>query len=145
LREYNVPNVTGVIITSNHKVDGIFLPADDRRHFVAWSDLDKEDFDPGYWQRLWAWYGSGGDRHVAAYLAELDLSGFDPKAPPPKTQAFWEIVDASRAPEDGYVAVRNDGSKDGRWKVCGRNQVIYAKATLSVRDRIIAARKLAGW
>jgi hypothetical protein len=37
---------------------------------------------------------------VAAYLAGLDLGGFDPKAPPPKTQAFWEIVDASRAPED---------------------------------------------
>jgi hypothetical protein len=103
LREYSVPNVTGVIITTNHKTDGIYLPADDRRHYVAWSDLDKEDFDTGYWQRLWTWYDTGGDRHVAAYLAELDLSGFDPKAPPPKTQAFWEIVDASRAPEDAEL------------------------------------------
>jgi hypothetical protein len=34
----------------------------------------------------------------------LDLSGFNPKAPPPKTAAFWEIVDASRAPEDGELA-----------------------------------------
>ncbi len=41
LREYSVPNVCGVIITSNHKSDGIYLPADDRRHFVAWSPLSK--------------------------------------------------------------------------------------------------------
>jgi hypothetical protein len=35
LREYNIFNVCGVVITTNHKTDGIFLPADDRRHFVA--------------------------------------------------------------------------------------------------------------
>ena len=35
------PNVCGVIITTNHKTDGIYLPADDRRHYVAWSDLTK--------------------------------------------------------------------------------------------------------
>ena len=43
-------------------------------------------------------------RHVAAYLAELDISAFDPKAPPPKTAAFWDIVDANRAPEDAELA-----------------------------------------
>ena len=50
------------------------------------------------------WYDQGGDHHVAAYLALLDLAGFDPKAPPPKTEAFWNIVDASRAPEDAELA-----------------------------------------
>ena len=47
LREYSVLNCVGVIITSNHKTDGIFLPAEDRRHFVAWSESVKEDFDAG--------------------------------------------------------------------------------------------------
>ena len=32
------------------------------------------------------------------------LSGFDAKAPPPKTAAFHEIVGASRAPEDAELA-----------------------------------------
>ena len=32
------------------------------------------------------------------------LSGFDPKAPPPKTEAFWAIVDANRPPEDAELA-----------------------------------------
>ena len=103
LREYGIPNVCGVIVTTNHKTDGIFLPPDDRRHFVAWSELNRDSFAPEYWTTLWRWYEDGGDGHVAAYLASLDLSGFDPKAPPPKTQAFWEIVGASRAPEDNEM------------------------------------------
>src|SRR5207237_10112104 len=49
-------------------------------------------------------YYTGGFEHVAAYLTELDLSAFDPKAPPPKTAAFWDIVDANRAPEDAELA-----------------------------------------
>jgi len=104
LREYSIFNCCGVIITTNHKADGIYLPADDRRHFVAWSDLKKEDFVDGYWNTLWGWYAHGGARHVAAYLAQLDISSFDPKAPPPKTPAFWDIVDANRAPEDAELA-----------------------------------------
>ena len=103
LREYSVINCCGVIITTNHKTDGIFLPRDDRRHFVAWSVLEKEGFSSDYWAKLWAYYENGGDRHVATYLAQLDISKFDPKAPPPKTAAFWDIVDVNRAPEDAEL------------------------------------------
>jgi hypothetical protein len=196
LREYSVMNVCGVLITTNHKSDGIYLPSDDRRHYVAWSEAVKEDFSPDYWNLLYHWYvAEGGLRHVAAYLAEYDLSDFDPKAPPPKTAAFYDIVDANRAPEDadladvldackrpdavtltdliegarhtvpgefvdwlterknrraiphrletaGYVVVRNDSAKDGLWKIRGRRQVVYAKSTLSIRDRMGAAGQL---
>jgi hypothetical protein len=193
VREYMVPNVTGVVITSNH-TDGIYLPADDRRHYVAATELTKDDFTEAYWTRLWGWYHREGFRHIAAYLHDLDLSDFNPKAPPPKTAAFWQVVDAGRAPEDAeladvldrlqsppaitlaelitaaehmdsdfaewlrdrrnrrkiphrleeaeYVPIRNDGAKDGRWKVGGKNQMIYARRELSVRDRIAAATRL---
>jgi Family of unknown function (DUF5906) len=104
LREYAILNCCGVIITTNHKADGIHLPADDRRHYVAWSDRTKESFTPEYWNALWGWYESGGYRQVASYLAQYDISAFDPKAPPPKTAAFWDIVDASRAPENAELA-----------------------------------------
>jgi hypothetical protein len=109
LREYAVLNVTGVIITTNHKTDGIYLPADDRRHYVAWTDLTRDDFTPGYWNTLWRWYDKGGMGHVAAYLAGFDLDSFDPKAPPPKTPAFWDIVQASQTPEDAELADVLDG------------------------------------
>jgi hypothetical protein len=190
LREHSVPNCVGVIMTTNYKSDGIFLPADDRRHFVAWSPLTKENFSVDYWTKLWNWYRNRCIRHVGAYLATLDISTFDPKAPPPKTQAFWDIVAASQAPEDaeladllddlgnpdvntrqrlvdraagdfgiwlndrknrrilphrlekcGYVAVRNDGAKDGLWKINDARQAIYAKSNLSARERLEAAKR----
>ena len=65
--------------------DGLYLPSDDRRHYVAWSDSSREQFPADYWQQMYVWYAAGGDAHVAAYLRHKDLRGFDPKAPPPKT------------------------------------------------------------
>jgi hypothetical protein len=106
LREYYITNVCGVVITTNHKTDGIFLPADDRRHYVTWSEKTKEDpkFQGNYWNNLWGYYADGGINHIAAFLLEHDISRFDAKAPPPKTPAFWAIVDANRAPEEAEFA-----------------------------------------
>ncbi len=104
VREHAVLNVTGVIITTNHKTDGIYLPAEDRRHYVAWSSRVPADFEKDYFNGLYKWYANGGHGHVAAYLTQLDLSEFDAKAPPPKTQAFWDIVDANRVPENAELA-----------------------------------------
>ena len=104
LKEYYVFNCLGLIITTNHKTDGIYLPADDRRHYVAWSNHTKEQFTPNNWNTLWDWYYNGGFEHVAAYLAELHISSFDFKAPPPKTPAFWDIVNAGTPQEDGELA-----------------------------------------
>ena len=47
VKEYAVLNVCAVITTTNHK-DGLYLPPDDRRHYVAWSEATKEDFPPEY-------------------------------------------------------------------------------------------------
>ena len=193
--EYDAMNCVAVIFTTNHLTDGIYLPGDDRRHYVAWSELTKDDFDTDYWNKLWGWYESGGFKHVAAYLAKLDLANFDAKAPPEKTPAFWTIVDANCAPEEGeladildklgnpdaitlsdiqegarstgtldlaqwleerknrriiphrlekvgYLAARNDTAQDGLWKIHGARQVVYAKSTLSVRDRFKAVEAL---
>ena len=103
IRQYQVPNVCGLVITTNH-LDGIYLPADDRRHFVAFTEKTKEDFKEEYWNELYAWFEKAGYPNVAAYLAQLDISDFNPKAPPPKTDAFWALVDAGRAPEDAGLA-----------------------------------------
>ena len=104
LREFYVLNCCGVVITTNYKANGIYLPADDRRHFVAWSTLARADFLPEYWQDLWNWYENGGIADVAAHLAGIDLAAFNPKAPPPKTAAFWDVVNSNCAPEDAELA-----------------------------------------
>lgn len=97
-REYAAFNVCGVIVTTNRK-DGLYIEPDDRRHFVAWSRAEKEDFTPDYWTRLYQWFCNGGNEAVAAWLAQRDLSSFDPKAPPPKTPSFWEVVRAAMSPD----------------------------------------------
>lgn len=113
-REYPVFNVMGVILTTNHKTNGIYLPLDDRRHYVAWSNATKDDFAEGYWRGLWDWLDAGGGEAVVGYLQGVDLSGFNPKAPPPKTEAFYAIVQANANPDDLTLAglmLREDGSK----------------------------------
>ena len=100
---FYIPNLTGVIITTNHKASGIYLAYEDRRHYVAWSPLEVKDFEPDYFDRLWEFYDHGGLDDVAAYLMELDLSDFNPKAQPKKTAAFDEIVMSSTNPEVGEL------------------------------------------
>jgi hypothetical protein len=112
IREHYIPNLVGVIITTNYKGTGLFLPPDDRRHFVAWSPLRENPFDEDYWNNLWGWYESGGYEHVAAYLANRDVSLFNPKARPPQTPAFFYMVDANRSPEDAELADLLDQMKN---------------------------------
>jgi hypothetical protein len=42
----------------------------------------------------------------------------------------------------GYISVRNPEAKDGFWKLQGVRQIIYAKTSLSLEERVAAARKL---
>jgi hypothetical protein len=101
--KHYIPNCVGIIITTNHK-DGLYLPAEDRRHYVAWSQAEPTDFETDYWSKLWDWLNHGGDSHVAAYLMQLEITAFDIKAPPRKTTTFWEIVSTNQSPEDAELA-----------------------------------------
>jgi hypothetical protein len=126
-------NVAGVILTTNHRFDGIYLPADDRRTYVAWSEIKQADFVSGFWSYLWDWYRSGGIENVVAYLTEYDISHFDPKAPPKKTAAFWQIVGAGAAPEESDLADildrlgATEGAHDAEGKPCGPAVTTLAK------------------
>ena len=100
---YYILNLLGGVITTNHRTSGLYLAGDDRRHYVAWSEATRDTFEPDYWMRLYNWYAAGGNGHVVAYLKSVDLSAFDPKAPPPKTPAFWTMVAAGEAPEAGEL------------------------------------------
>jgi hypothetical protein len=111
---YHALNVTGVIITTNHKVGGLFLPPDDRRHFVAWSTVQPSSFGPDEWTKYWTTLNAGGAEAVAEHLRALDLRGFNPKAPPERTQAFWEMVNAMRSEEESELADIIDNLKRPR-------------------------------
>jgi hypothetical protein len=108
---------------------------------VAWSDLTKEDFDEHDWNRIWGWYERGGYGHVAAYLRELDISEFNPKAPPPKTPAWHDMVTSSRSPEDAEMADALDAF--GNPPVTTINEIKEAAATAGMTDFVdyLADRK----
>lgn len=103
-QEYYIANLCGVVVTTNYKVGGLYIPENDRRYYVAWSPLPAKTPGPDYFITLYGWFENGGLDHVAAYLETLDLGGFDPKAAPPMTQAFWEIAAASKPPQIGDLA-----------------------------------------
>jgi hypothetical protein len=38
--------------------------------------------------------------------------------------------------------MRNETAADGLWRIGGKRRAVYAKASLTLRDRIAAARRL---
>jgi hypothetical protein len=125
--EYYISNVTGVIITTNYPTDGVYLTPDDRRHYVCGTEAKKDDFDPDYWNGIWRWYADGGLDDVVAFLERYDLAGFDPKAPPEKTPAFWRLVDGAQAPEVPALRDTLDGLGE---RLAGGSVVLPTVVTL---------------
>jgi hypothetical protein len=97
--EYQAFNICGVIITTNH-IDALYLTHDDRRYLIAMSQRKAAEFSTAFFDGMYHWYyEQGGIGHVIAYLRAYDLSQFNPHEAPPKTAAFWNMVDIDRGPE----------------------------------------------
>jgi hypothetical protein len=150
LPAHHAPNVTGVILTSNHKTVGLYLPPDDRRHYVAWSDQPGEN-EPGalpasYFEQLYSWLDNGGRTHVAAWLKARDLSRFNPKAAPPRTDAFREIVNAQRAPEETELAdVLEKMAEEERNHGKDKGLIVFTLAELRGKARDLSFHDLVAW
>lgn len=129
--QHPVLNVLRLILTTNHATDGIYLDPNDRRHYCAWSDAEKLDETEA--EALWDWYRNrGGQDYVANYLSTFDLSGWNSKAPPPRTAWWHQLVDGGRFAE-------NDMFTDALIKL-GRPEWITAASIAGAGDA-----KLAGW
>ena len=177
-QKYSVRMFCGVIITTNHLASGIYIPEDDRRYDVieaatmAEMGITAEDDRRRYFSDLWDWFLNGGANHIAAYLHELDISGFsanngqrktdahrtviaagltgdqwlddilDEMGHPTGVRADWVITKAVAAGEKdadvkrklsnaigrlGYTIFRKPSTKDGRWKLGGKNVTVYVK------------------
>ena len=110
---HHVPNVAGTAITTNSKETGLFLPPDDRRHFVAWSELDQDDFGSGVFpgtaqlvRRRW----HRPRRRLAESSRRLPVR---PKGAATADPAFWSIVNANRAEEDNRAPALEEWLIDG--------------------------------
>ncbi len=102
LKEHPVPNIVGVIFTTNHK-DGLYLPPDDARHYVAWSDQRQDDMRP-FCEALYDFYEAGGLKHIVAYLRQPSLlKDFHAKRPPEKTPAWYDMVQSGKSSEESEL------------------------------------------
>jgi hypothetical protein len=111
-QKYTVRMTSGVIITTNHLVGGIYIPPADRRYDVieaatlaeldatikAMPDARGDEVDRptrrfDYFMELWNWfYNEGGANHVAAFLNERNITGFTPNNPQRYTEAYKKIA-----------------------------------------------------
>jgi hypothetical protein len=103
--KFHVRNCAGVVLTTNYIDTGVYLPPDDRRYYAvqAAEHPDTVAQRDEYFRRLWCWLLDGGFAHVAAFLHAVPLGGFDPNAPPPKTETFMRIV-ANAQGSDAWLA-----------------------------------------
>lgn len=88
----------GVILTTNHLTTGLYIPQDDRRYDVidcaTLKDmgLENESTKRAYFEGLWSWFREGGANHVAAFLADRDISMFSAATGQRKTAAHQTVV-----------------------------------------------------
>lgn len=130
----HIVNVLRLFLTTNDRLS-LYIPPEDRRMFIMHSAAQKGWHpSPSYFADYWGWLESGGGLGaVARWLADRDLSGFNPKAEVVKTQGWQSIAGSWDAAEDG---IEQSISK------LGAPPVIFARelvdAAFDFRDEIAA-------
>jgi Bifunctional DNA primase/polymerase, N-terminal len=175
VKVHAIIDVWAPIITTNFKLRGLYIPPDDARIYFAWSKRTRADWlddmkipdhklDADYFKPLQNWYESGGYEAVAHYLRTFDLAkaDFSPTAPPPKTDAWHEVVAAGRDHKENVLgriiddmgnpaaltinevrAQDADGELDW-WSAKGRNQVAPQMETAGY-VRVLNDNKTGRW
>jgi Domain of unknown function (DUF3854)/Family of unknown function (DUF5906) len=102
--EYETRNVANFLFTSNHH-DAFSLEARDRRQFVHEVGVGAPKPPVEWFTTTYdAWYKSdAGAAAVFHYLLNVDLTGFDPRAPAPQTAARAEMISASGSETDYLI------------------------------------------
>jgi hypothetical protein len=94
-----VDNTANFMCTTNHR-DAMLLTADTRRYWVWFSDQDP--MTPTYYNHLFKWT-KDNLAQIARWAEDMDLSKFDPDAPPPKTKSLYEMAEANVRPLHAYL------------------------------------------
>jgi hypothetical protein len=122
---YYVPNVLAVVITSNNKLNGLHIDPEDRRYYVAWSKAEKNP--TAYNKKIWEWMREkGGKQAVLGYLRHLEISDFEPMGDPPKTEAWRQIVEAGRNPEEKDLSDSMVDEQGHRLQIATVKEIIVA-------------------
>lgn len=102
VNEFEIHNCVSIFTSTNHMMD-LFAEGDDRRLLLLtclpkkewmgragklWSDKQRD----AYFDQLHAWFAKDENwQGVIAYLRDRDISGFNAKAPPVRTEGFNQL------------------------------------------------------
>lgn len=130
-QKMSVRRHSGVVVTTNHVLTGIYLPEDDRRYDIidSASKVEMGIADPvsrgAYFGHLWDWFHhEDGASHIAALLHNRDVSGFNAATGQRITQAHKMVVALGLGSDDYVVdAVEALGKPaavrvDALWATC---------------------------
>lgn len=94
----HVRNVVHVCFTANDPLK-MYIPPDDRRLFVAHSNLPDqrhEEWYQPYFEDFWAYLEGGGTEAAVKWLLTRDIGEFKPGAPPPMTLGKKMVIESGR-------------------------------------------------
>jgi hypothetical protein len=132
----SVSNVVGVVMTTNFRHEGLYLPEEDRPHYMAWTDVTeravKQDKGSDYYERLHKWMNGDGAAHVVAFLRTVDLTKWDAKAPPPRTRWWHSVVGVS-------TQDTNDEALDDALTAMGRPAVFSKPELTAASEPVLQA------
>ena len=94
-KEFELPNFINLMLFSNNPTP-ITLTPTSRRFFVWQVEAMAKSKD--HYLKLYEWFEKDGYAMVYDYLMGVDLAGFDPDAPPPKTKYFYDLVEKTSNP-----------------------------------------------
>ena len=100
LRPYDMANRLLVLAFSNDPVP-ITLDSQDRRWFAIRSNAAR--MTPEASLKIWRWFENGGVSACAAWLAQRDVSAFNPAATPPMTEFKTTLVEQGMSANESYL------------------------------------------
>ncbi|MGA8079488.1 MAG: primase-helicase family protein, partial [Xanthobacteraceae bacterium] len=122
-KQFYIPNIQNCIIFTNRE-DALTIEDSDRRYWIHESCLDTPRSD-AYYAALWSFYAKGGCEKVAGWLLQRDLAAFNPKAPPPMTEAKDAMIEATSPKQTRWAmaALREGGTFYGRELITAKELV----------------------
>jgi hypothetical protein len=100
LHPYDMVNRMMVLAFTNDPVP-ISISSGDRRWFCIWSAAGRMPADEA--QAMWTWYRSGGFETIARWLADRDVSRFNPAAPPMWTEFKENLIENGMSIAESYI------------------------------------------
>lgn len=100
LPPFSIPDCINYFFTSNHP-DAFFMDDDDRRCFIV--NVEVDPLPDAFYKEYDAWYKGMGASYLLDYLLQLDLTGFDPRAPAYRTDARQDMIQHARSDVSSWV------------------------------------------